>query len=172
MSGRIEALLFGDFELRRAVTAWTCPNPTRCHSFLALALGTPPPSFLSPWMPPTAKVDGAPPVAQAELNGLLQADAANGRVPVHTFDPNSTPQEKAAAAGKGREQLKRAGAEEGAGETGTSCCECARRAGRALTRLLPVRSTCSGPRSITRRPDYHHLRCGRGCGAPRPLQAE
>lgn len=70
-------------------------------------------------MPTVAPVDGAPADAQAELNGLLQADAAKGRVAVHTFDPNATPQEKAAAAGKGSERLKSAGADKGAGGTGT-----------------------------------------------------
>jgi hypothetical protein len=53
---------------------------------------------------------GAPPApdAQAQLNGLVQADAKNQRVPVHTFDPDASPQEKAAAAGKGRDVLKSA----------------------------------------------------------------
>lgn len=55
---------------------------------------------------PSAR-NGVPPDAQAKLNGLVAADAAKTRV--HTFDPNASPQEKAAAAGKGREQLKRVG---------------------------------------------------------------
>ncbi|KAF8577858.1 tricalbin [Ramaria rubella] len=40
-----------------------------------------------------------------ELNGIAQADANKGAT-VHTFDPNSTPQDKAAAAGKAQYQLK------------------------------------------------------------------
>jgi hypothetical protein len=50
---------------------------------------------------------GAPPApdAQAQLNGLVQADASKQRVPIHTFDPNASSQEKAAAAGKGRDVL-------------------------------------------------------------------
>lgn len=76
-------------------------------------------------MAPSAALDGAPPDAQAQLNGLLQADASKGGVAVHTFDPNSSPQEKAAAAGKGREQVSKVGGkDESAGGTGASlCCE-------------------------------------------------
>ncbi|TFY64762.1 hypothetical protein EVG20_g5845 [Dentipellis fragilis] len=44
--------------------------------------------------------------AQAEVATILQQDAAKSNAPVHTFDPDSTPQEKAASAGKGRDQLK------------------------------------------------------------------
>ncbi|KDQ54885.1 hypothetical protein JAAARDRAFT_37997 [Jaapia argillacea MUCL 33604] len=67
--------------------------------------------------------------AQAQVNGIVQRDAAQGSVPVHTFDPNSTPQEKAAAAGKARDQLKpisqkdpkaTAGGQEVAIDTGTT----------------------------------------------------
>ena len=43
---------------------------------------------------------------QAQLNGIVQQDAAKGRVAVHTFNPDATPQEKAAAAGKSRDQVK------------------------------------------------------------------
>ncbi|KAF9026598.1 C2 domain-containing protein [Rhodocollybia butyracea] len=37
---------------------------------------------------------------------VLAHDAANGRVAVHTFDPDASPAQKAAAAGKGKDQLK------------------------------------------------------------------
>lgn len=49
-----------------------------------------------------ASVDGTPFAAadQATVNGIVEKDAAKGRVPVHTFDPDASPQEKAAAAGK------------------------------------------------------------------------
>ena len=36
----------------------------------------------------------------------LKQDASKGRVAVHTFDPDASPAQKAAAAGKGKEQLK------------------------------------------------------------------
>lgn len=44
-------------------------------------------------------------------NGLAatngdQALPENGRVAVHTFDENATPEQKAASAGKARDQLK------------------------------------------------------------------
>lgn len=55
--------------------------------------------------------------ANAELNGIVKQDAAKG-VAVHTFDPEATPQEKASAAGKGRDQLKSVNKVEGAGERG------------------------------------------------------
>ncbi|KAG6817624.1 hypothetical protein H0H87_006252 [Tephrocybe sp. NHM501043] len=44
-------------------------------------------------------------VGQAEVNGLLKRDDAVGP-PVHTFDPAASSEEKGAAAGKGRDQLK------------------------------------------------------------------
>ncbi|CAE6474512.1 unnamed protein product, partial [Rhizoctonia solani] len=49
--------------------------------------------------------------AQAEINGINREDASKGAVP-HTFDPNMSPAEKAAAAGKGRDELKGLGAQE------------------------------------------------------------
>ncbi|KDN50305.1 hypothetical protein RSAG8_01641, partial [Rhizoctonia solani AG-8 WAC10335] len=49
--------------------------------------------------------------AQAEINGIHREDAAKGAVP-HTFDANMSPAEKAAAAGKGRDELKSLGAQE------------------------------------------------------------
>jgi hypothetical protein len=66
----------------------------------------------------SATTNGVPPdtakaQAQAELNGIIQADTDKNRVAVHTFDPNSTPQEKAAAAGKGREAVKSIRAQNG-----------------------------------------------------------
>jgi hypothetical protein len=44
--------------------------------------------------------------AQAQVNDILDQDAAKGRVAVHSFNPDASPQEKAAAAGKGRDKLK------------------------------------------------------------------
>ena len=54
-----------------------------------------------------ASVDGAPisPSDQAKVNGIVEHDAAKGRVPVHTFDPDASPEEKAAAAGKNSGKL-------------------------------------------------------------------
>ncbi|KXN83626.1 hypothetical protein AN958_01192 [Leucoagaricus sp. SymC.cos] len=49
---------------------------------------------------------GAPPPIPTQLDALLKQDADRNRVPVHTFDPDAPPQEKAAAAGKARDQLK------------------------------------------------------------------
>jgi hypothetical protein len=58
--------------------------------------------------------------ASAEVNGIVKQDidTAKGRVAVHTFDPEATPQEKGAAAGKARDQLKSVNKVEGAGEKG------------------------------------------------------
>ncbi|OSD05892.1 tricalbin [Trametes coccinea BRFM310] len=55
----------------------------------------------------STSVDGAPvpPQAQAKVNGIVENDAAKGRVPVHTFDPNASPEAKAAAAGKEKNKL-------------------------------------------------------------------
>ncbi|KAM5532205.1 hypothetical protein V8D89_014161, partial [Ganoderma adspersum] len=54
-----------------------------------------------------ATVDGAPmpPEAQAKVHSIIDQDAAKGGVPVHTFNPDASPQEKAAAAGKGGQKL-------------------------------------------------------------------
>ena len=54
-----------------------------------------------------ASVNGAPmsPNDQAKVNGIVEHDAAKGRVPVHTFDPDASPQEKAAAAAKNTAKL-------------------------------------------------------------------
>ena len=43
---------------------------------------------------------------QPQLNGLIQQDREKQRVAVHSFDPDATPEQKAAAAGKGRSQLE------------------------------------------------------------------
>ncbi|KAF5356241.1 hypothetical protein D9756_004179 [Leucocoprinus leucothites] len=48
----------------------------------------------------------APPPIPTQLDAILKQDADRNRVPVHTFDPNASPQEKAAAAGKARDQLQ------------------------------------------------------------------
>jgi hypothetical protein len=47
--------------------------------------------------------------AQDQVNEIIDKDASKGRVPVHVFDPSSTPQEKGAAAGEGRDELKSVG---------------------------------------------------------------
>ncbi|KAG9128333.1 hypothetical protein FRC07_000841 [Ceratobasidium sp. 392] len=55
---------------------------------------------------PTAKdMAVASTLANAELNGIQTEDAAKGAV-VHSFDPNMSPEEKAAAAGKARSGLQ------------------------------------------------------------------
>ncbi|KAG8727068.1 hypothetical protein FRC12_022828, partial [Ceratobasidium sp. 428] len=55
---------------------------------------------------PTAKdMAVASTQANAELNGIQKQEAAKGAV-VHSFDPNMSPEEKAAAAGKGRAELQ------------------------------------------------------------------
>ncbi|KAI0757330.1 tricalbin [Daedaleopsis nitida] len=54
-----------------------------------------------------ASVDGTPiPAdAQAKVNGILERDAAKGGVPVHTFDPDASPESKGADAGKQKQKL-------------------------------------------------------------------
>jgi hypothetical protein len=43
--------------------------------------------------------------AQEAVTGLVKKDEAKGMA-VHSFDPKASPAEKAAAAGKGRDQVK------------------------------------------------------------------
>lgn len=65
------------------------------------------------------------PHAEAQVKGIVQDDAAKSRMPVHTFDPNTSPEEKAAAAGQGKDKLRRDGGDQGAIERGalSSTCE-------------------------------------------------
>ena len=66
----------------------------------------------------TAAHNGEP-----QLNGLIQEDKQKQSVAVHTFDPDATPEQKAAAAGKGRSQIE-AGKDNdagGKGESGRTC---------------------------------------------------
>ena len=44
--------------------------------------------------------------AQDQVNGIINEDRSKNRVAVHTFDPEAPPQEKGAAAGKARDQVK------------------------------------------------------------------
>ncbi|TFY83046.1 hypothetical protein EWM64_g967 [Hericium alpestre] len=55
-------------------------------------------------LPTNGVPPGAP--AQAQANNILKQDADKANLAVHTFDPNSSPQDKAKAAGVGRDQLK------------------------------------------------------------------
>lgn len=45
------------------------------------------------------------PSGQDVINRIINQDEAKG-MPVHSFDPNASPAEKAASAGKTRDQLK------------------------------------------------------------------
>jgi hypothetical protein len=45
------------------------------------------------------------PSPQEAVTGLVKKDEAKGMA-VHTFDPKASPAEKAAVAGKGRDQIK------------------------------------------------------------------
>lgn len=56
--------------------------------------------------------------ARAEVNGTLPSEEQSSRVAAYSFNPDAPPQEKAAAAGKGAEQLKSVQDQPGAGETG------------------------------------------------------
>ncbi|CDO75883.1 hypothetical protein BN946_scf184672.g16 [Trametes cinnabarina] len=80
-------------------------------------------------------VDGAPvpPQSQAKVNGILQQDAATGGVPVHTFDPNSSPEDKAASAGKGTSNL---GLEDDNVKTGAK--ELSVDTGKSIPSILPT----------------------------------
>jgi hypothetical protein len=51
-------------------------------------------------------LNGAAPPISTQLDAVLKQDADQKKVPVHTFDPNASPEEKAAAAGKARSQLQ------------------------------------------------------------------
>jgi len=42
---------------------------------------------------------------QSQVDGILNHNAADNGVPVHKFDPDASPEEKAAQAGKARDKL-------------------------------------------------------------------
>jgi hypothetical protein len=50
--------------------------------------------------------NGVAPDAQARVNGALLGDAGKPGIAIHSFDPDASPQEKAALASKGRDALK------------------------------------------------------------------
>ena len=75
----------------------------------------------------------ADPANNPQLNGLLAQDREKQSVAVHSFDPDATPAQKAAAAGKGRSQLTNGNSKDDSpGGKG----ECALRF--VLTSLAPV----------------------------------
>jgi hypothetical protein len=93
--------------------------------------------------------------AQAQLNGLIQADASKSRVPVHTFDPNASSQEKGAAAGKGREVLQSAASQKRKGDAeGAFAFIVVKGQGH-----LPVGCRASDIGCIDCSSHYPHLRC-------------
>lgn len=53
---------------------------------------------------------------QSDLSDLVDHDKAKHRVPVHQFNPDSTPQQKGAAAGAAKDQLKPARGHEPSGK--------------------------------------------------------
>lgn len=64
------------------------------------------------------------PHAEAQVNGIVKDDsAANNRMPEHTFDPDASPEVKGAAAGQGKDKLKRNGGDEGTIAKGALYCE-------------------------------------------------
>lgn len=54
--------------------------------------------------------------AYAQLNGVIAKDQDKQRVPVHTFDPDAPPEEKASKAGKARDKLDAPNASEPGGK--------------------------------------------------------
>lgn len=113
----------------------------------------------------SASVDGAPvsQQAQAKVNGIVQQDAAKGRVPIHTFDPNSSPESKGAAAGKGEDKL---GLENADVQTGAKGMSAARplhlphgRSKAVPLTCICARRTCCGHGHRERKcPPDHHCR--------------
>ena len=74
------------------------------------------------------------------LPNPLEADARNGQVPVHSFNPEASPSEKAAAAGQSSDKLKSItpGAKSTAGARGNA-------------HLIPFDARSSPPSSYCRR---------------------
>ena len=60
--------------------------------------------------------------AQGSVDAVVKEDEAKRRVAVHTFDPDASPQQKGATAGKARDQVKSLAArdQDEAGAKGTS----------------------------------------------------
>jgi hypothetical protein len=60
--------------------------------------------------------------AQDSVDAIVKEDEAKRRVAVHTFDPDASPQQKGASAGKARDQVKSLVTrdQDGSGDKGTS----------------------------------------------------
>jgi hypothetical protein len=56
-------------------------------------------------LPPNGSLSANAIRPSAQANNILQKDAARANVPVHSFDPDASPAEKAAVAGKAGTQL-------------------------------------------------------------------
>jgi hypothetical protein len=53
----------------------------------------------------TPKTNGPAVTGQNQFNSPLKEDAAKNSVPVHTFDPQTSPQQKGAAAGQASDKI-------------------------------------------------------------------
>lgn len=93
------------------------PNPIFIHQGLNVT-SSPPPSFSRPTtttlpypfsmassLPPNGLSSANSSRAHGQANDILQKDAARGNISVHSFNPDASPAEKAAAAGQARSQL-------------------------------------------------------------------
>jgi hypothetical protein len=56
-------------------------------------------------LPPNGVPPANPIRPHTQANDILQMDASRANVPVHSFDPDASPAEKAAVAGKARTKL-------------------------------------------------------------------
>jgi type IV pilus biogenesis protein CpaD/CtpE len=54
----------------------------------------------------TQNKNGMSASARDQLNGIVKEDLTKDRVALHVFDPDASPQQKGAAAGKARDQVK------------------------------------------------------------------
>lgn len=116
LSGEHESLHFGLTSAPSLLLLVPYPH------FPPLTLSTQPtqysPTVLSPTqsrMPSGAATNGEA-QAYAQLNGVIAKDQDKQRVPVHTFDPDASPEEKASKAGKGRDKLDAANVSEPGGK--------------------------------------------------------
>ena len=95
-----------------------------CHTLVVVSER--PPRHLHPpfssFMSVPNEIDFAVTNAQDKLNDIVKEDEAKHRVAVHTFDPDASPQEKGASAGKARDKVKSVAArdQDGPGAKGLS----------------------------------------------------
>ena len=119
-------------------------TPTPAARRSASSPPSPNQSFLLPLPLPMASLSSVNGSPQDMVNKSIIQEAEIGHVPVHTFNPDASPQEKAAAAGQGREKLKSVNQDPVHNEHGERLSGMSSPGDPSSSSLRPPYSPCSG----------------------------